>query len=81
MLRQPSEEFRLECPDCATRHGVGYYAQTGASFALDRRQYFRLGLTGRVYRGRTDGMRLGLAPPFETRDHWVSVFGEFTVNF
>lgn len=80
-LRQPGDYIRVDCPPCAARDGWGYYATAGANAALDRGRHFRLGVTGRVYRGHTDGDPLGSAPGFRTRDNWVDLMGEFTFSF
>ncbi len=81
LLRQPAEYFQIDCRVCNSRSGWGYYGLLGASFAVDRRQHFRLGATAKIYQGHTDGDPLGLAPPFRSRDRWVNVFGEFGVSF
>ena len=81
LLSQPSDYFRLDCPVCNSRHGVGGYAVLSTSVALDRYQRFRFGVTGKVYRGHTSGDPLGQAPGVRTRDHWVNLYGEFGVSF
>ena len=81
LLRQPGENFKLDCRVCGSRVGWGYYGLAGASMALDQRQHFRLGVTARVYQGHTGGDRLGPVPGFRTRDRWVNVFGEFGFAF
>lgn len=81
LLRQPGENFRIDCPVCNSRNGWGYYGLVGASVFLDRREHFRFGVTTRVYQGHTDGDPLGPIPGVRTRDRWVNVFGEFGVSF
>ena len=44
--------FRFDCDVCSSRHGIGYYGLVGVDVALDRAQHFRLGVGGRVIRGR-----------------------------
>ncbi len=80
-LRQPSDYYQVACPYCTSRDGWGYYALANTSVFLDRGQHWRFGVTGKVYRGNTQGDPLGTAPPFETRDHWVNVFAELGFSF
>ena len=80
-LKQPSSYYRIECPDCASRGGWGAYALASASYAIDHFQMFRLGVTAKAYRARTDGGALGLVSAGETRDRWLSLFANFTVSF
>ncbi|MBI1896980.1 MAG: hypothetical protein HYZ57_07950 [Acidobacteria bacterium] len=82
-LRQPFQysTIRFECPVCLSRDGWGYYGLVGANVALDRAAHFRVGVTSRVYRGKTDGEPLGALPAVRTRDRWVNVAGEFAVSF
>lgn len=81
LLHQPSDYFRIDCDVCNSRHGWGYYGLVAASFALDRHQRFRVGVTSRIYQGHTDGDPLGLIPSLRTRDRWVNVFADFGVSF
>jgi hypothetical protein len=82
-LRQPFQNagFRFDCPVCALRDGVGYYALAGVSVALDSAQLFRVGVGTKVYRGAVSGDPLGAVPGGETRDRWINVFGSFGVSF
>ncbi len=80
-LNQPSSYYRFACPACSSRSGWGTYALAAASRALDRYQMFRVGVTSRFYRGYTDGGSLGTVPAVKTRDRWVNLFVDFTVNF
>ena len=80
-VRQPSQYFRVDCPVCTSRDGVGYYGLAAFSAAIDRGNHFRVGATGKVYRGHTNGEPLGAAPPVETRDHWINVVADFTFSF
>jgi hypothetical protein len=82
-IRQPFGDayFRLDCTVCRARSGWGYYALLGASFAVDRGQHFRIGVTSRLYRGNTEGDPFGALPPVRTRDHWLATTGEFTFAF
>jgi hypothetical protein len=82
-IRQPfgNQGFRIDCPSCATRDGIGYYGLVGASFALDQAQHFRVGFGSKVYRGATEGDALGLAPGSRTVDRWINVYGTFGVAF
>src|SRR5574341_604863 len=76
-IRQPSYYFYIECPVCRSRDGWGYYALLNTRFALDQRRLFWLGATTKVYRGHTEGDSFGTVPRIRTRDHWVSLLGEF----
>ena len=80
-LNQPSSYYRVQCPDCSSRSGWGTYALASASFGIDHYQMFRVGVTAKAYRGHTDGDPLGFVPGIETRDRWLSLFGNFTVSF
>jgi len=80
-VNQPSYYFRVDCPICTSRSGWAYYGLVGTSVALDRLQHFRFGVTGKVYRGHTNGEPLGQTPPVETRDHWINVFGDLSFSF
>lgn len=82
-LRQPLQNFgvRFDCPSCALRDGVGYYASVGMNFALDRAQFFRLGFGTKVYRGATEGDSLGAVPAQRTRDEWYKAFVTFGIAF
>jgi hypothetical protein len=81
-VRQPfGENFRIDCPVCRSRSGWGYYGLVGVSVALDRYEHFRLGVTTRVFRGRTDGDAFGSVPAIRTRDTWINTAGEFTFSF
>lgn len=81
VLRQPSSYFRIDCPDCSTRDGWGYYSQTGFSVFMDRSRMFRLGLGTRMYRGHTEGLGLGALPGVRTRDRWLSGLVEMGISF
>jgi hypothetical protein len=82
-IRQPFQDsgFRFDCPECALRDGLGYYAQAGISIAIDRAQFFRVGFGTKVYRGATEGDPLGPVPARETRDRWIMLFGNASLNF
>lgn len=81
-IRQPfGNNFRLDCPVCSSRSGWGYYSMAGISFALDRMQIFRLGVTSKLFRGHTSGDPLGPVPGLRTRDHWLNTAAEFSINF
>jgi hypothetical protein len=80
-VNQPSEYYQIDCPVCTARSGWGYYATAGGSAFLDSGRHFRLGVVSRVYRGHTDGEPIGNVPGFRTRDHWISVMGEFGLSF
>jgi hypothetical protein len=80
-LRQPTSQYRFECPDCSSRSGWGTYALVGASVAIDHFQRFRAGVTSKLYRGSIDGGQLGLLLPGQTRDRWTNIYAEFTVTF
>ena len=80
-IRQPSSDFHLDCPDCTSRDGWGYYTLANISYFLDSGQHFRLGATGRMIRGHTNGDPLGLLPPSETKDHWLVLGAEAGFSF
>jgi hypothetical protein len=79
-IRQPSEYgYRIDCIECASRDGIGYYGLVGISVAVDRSQNFRVGFGSKVYRGATDGDAFGAVPGMETVDRWINFYG--TVGF
>lgn len=82
-IRQPfgNSGYRIDCSVCSSRDGWGYYALVSANTALDYGRHFRVGATGKVIRGHTDGDPLGAAPPLRTQDHWVVITGDFTFSF
>lgn len=80
-LRQPSDFFRFECPPCVSRDGWAVYALANASVAIDRGGIFRVGFTTKFYRGRTEGEAFGGISPGETKDRWMNLFGELSLNF
>ena len=80
-LRQPFDYARFDCSVCTARDGWAGYGLLGANVALDRYRHLRIGVSSKVYRGNTDGERLGAVPPVKTRDHWLAVFGELTLSF
>ncbi len=81
LVRQPSDYYRIDCYVCRSRGGWGSYALAAASVALDQRRRFRLGVTGKLYHGHTEGDPLGQIPPYQTRDRWANVMGEFGFSF
>ena len=82
-VRQPYQGYgyQIDCVECASRDGIGYYAKAGVSVALDRMQMFRVGFSTKVYRGATEGDPFGPIPEFETRDRWMMLMGTFSFNF
>lgn len=81
LLNQPSEYYRFDCPVCTARSGWGYYGLVSASAYLDQRKMFRFGVTGKMYRGNTDGQPLGGIPPVQTTDRWLILGAEFGFSF
>jgi len=81
MIRQPSDFFRIPCTVCSRRSGWGGYGLVGYRSALNRGRNFWVGVTTKVYRGRTDGEQFGNVPPIRTQDRWTFVQGEFTFAF
>ncbi len=81
MLRQPLSYYRIECPVCGARDGVGYYALAGGSVALDEAQHFRLAFTVKMYRGATEGEPVGALTISRTSDRWLVLLGGLTVAF
>ena len=82
-VRQPFRGggLRIDCSVCGARDGFGYYGVFGVNTALDSGRHFRVGAGTKVYRGRTSGDALGAAPPWETRDRWVNIYGTFSFTF
>ena len=80
-LRQPGDNFRIDCDVCASRHGLGSYGIAGADVALDRYRHFRLGGGARVIRGNTEGDPLGNVPARRTTDRWIDAFARFSFSF
>lgn len=80
-INQPIESFRLPCDVCASRDGFGYYGIFGATMAVDAARHFRVGVGTRVFRGHTSGDALGAAPPRETTDRWINLFGSASFTF
>jgi hypothetical protein len=80
-LRQPSDYYHIDCPYCASRDGWGWYALVNVSGFIDRGHHFRVGVTGKTYRGHTSGEPLGGVPGFETKDQWLMLMGEFGFSF
>ncbi len=81
LLRQLSDYVRLDCPECNSRSGWGYYALVSAEAFVDRDRHFRLGVTSKVYRAHTEGDPLGPVPGVRTRDHWLQIFGLVGFSF
>lgn len=80
-ISQPSDYYRLDCPECRSRSGFGYYALLGGRVSLDRYNRFWLGVTSRVYRARMKGDQFGDLPAIRTRDQWVNTMFEFGISF
>ncbi|HEY1339737.1 MAG TPA: hypothetical protein VGF59_19630 [Bryobacteraceae bacterium] len=80
-LSQPGEDLHIDCPECMARSGWGWYALANASGFLDSGRHFRVGVTARMIRGNTEGEPLGGVPPFQTKDHWLTLGGEFGFSF
>jgi hypothetical protein len=80
-VQQPGENLHIQCPSCTSRSGWGYYALGNASFFIDSGRHFRVGATARVVRGNTDGDAIGFVPGFQTKDHWLTLGGEFGFSF
>lgn len=82
-IRQPfsGTGYRIDCPECRSRSGWGYYGLLGMSYSLDRMQMFRVGFTTRVFRANTSGDAFGPLPAFRTSDQWVNTAAEFTFSF
>lgn len=81
VIRQPSDFFRIPCTVCSRRSGWGGYGLVGFRSALNRGRNLWVGVTTKVYRGRTDGEQLGGVPPTRTQDRWTFVQGEFSFAF
>ena len=82
-VRQPYSEYgvRFDCDVCNARDGWGGYGLAGASVALDEGRHFRIGFSGKVYRGQTEGDPLGAVLQRRTKDRWINIAGEFTASF
>jgi hypothetical protein len=81
LVRQPSDFYRIDCPECATRSGWAYYSTVGLEFFVDRGRHFRLGAAAKQYRGHTEGDELGPVPGIRTRDRWLDIFGQVGFSF
>jgi hypothetical protein len=82
-LQQPFQGsyYRVACPSCAARDGIGYYAVAGVNVALDDARHFRVGAGAKVIRGSTGGDPIGDVPGYPTTDKWLSYFASFGVSF
>ncbi len=80
-VRQPGDDFRIDCDVCASRHGLGYYALAGGDVALDGARHFRVGAGARVIRGHTEGDPLGNVPARKTNDNWIDAFLRLSFSF
>jgi hypothetical protein len=80
LLRQPAQDFHIDCPVCSTRDGWGYYAMAEVKAYIDRAQHFSFGVMSRIYRGHTQGDVLA-AVSGRTRDHWINTYGQFGFSF
>lgn len=79
-ISQPSQNFRIACPDCIGRGGFGAYGLISAKFS-NRWQRYWFGVTSKVIRGRTEGDAFAGLPTFRTKDHWINTFVEFGFGF
>lgn len=80
-LHQPSNFYRIDCPVCTSRNGWAYYGLLNLATAIDRGQHIRLGFTGKVYRGYTNGDPIGGVPGIRTNDHWIVLMGDLGFSF
>lgn len=81
VIRQPSDFFRIPCDVCSRRAGWGGYGLVGFRSSINRGRNLWVGVTTKVYRGRTDGEQFGEVPPMRTQDRWLMVQGEFSFAF
>jgi hypothetical protein len=82
-VRQPFQDgsIQIPCSVCSARDGFGYYSKVGVNTAIDDGRHFRLGVGAKVYRGHTSGDPFGAAPPRETTDRWINLYGTFSFTF
>jgi len=80
-LRQPGEDFHIDCVVCGSRDGWAYYALADVSAYVDRGRHIRVGVVSKVYRGHTDGEPLGAIPGMRTRDHWINTYAQVGFSF
>ncbi len=80
LLRQPAEDFHIDCTACGARDGWGYYALADVSAYVDRGQHIRLGVVSKVYRAHTEGDPLGPISG-RTRDHWINTYAQVGFSF
>jgi hypothetical protein len=81
LLRQPAEDFHIDCPVCSSRDGWGYYALADVSVFVDRSQHIRVGAVYKVYRGHTEGRPFGAVPGGRTYDCWTNIQGLVGFSF
>jgi hypothetical protein len=80
-LNQPGYYVRYDCPYCESRYGGAGYGVVSIRFSPTASRMFWIGASGKVYRGFTDGGPIGPIPGVRTRDHWLTIFGDFGVSF
>jgi hypothetical protein len=74
-IPQPNPNFRVACPYCIGRGGLGGYALLSAKFS-NRWQRYWFGVTTKVIRGGSQGEPFGGLPVTRTKDHWINTFAE-----
>ncbi|MDX2180848.1 MAG: hypothetical protein SFV18_14720 [Bryobacteraceae bacterium] len=80
-ISQPSTNFQIDCPQCLSRSGFGYYALVGAKWRPSRWKGFWFGGSVRVVRVTTDGDPIGALVTRPTRDRWVTPSIEVGFSF
>jgi len=79
-IPQPNVNFRIACPYCIGRGGMGAYALVSAKFS-NRWQRYWFGVTSKVIRGRSEGEPFAGLPVTRTKDHWINTFAEVGFAF
>lgn len=80
-ISQPSRYFRIDCPPCSARSGVGYYGLAGFRWRPSQYSRFWIGASARVVRVETDGDPIGELIVRPTRDRWITPMVEFGFSF
>lgn len=80
-ISQPSYYYRIDCPPCSSRSGVGYYGLVGFRWRPNEFSPFWIGASARVLRVQTDGQPIGDLIVRPTNDRWITPMLEFGFSF
>lgn len=80
-ISQPSNYFRIDCPYCGARSGVGYYGLAGFRWRPSPYRGLWFGASVRVLRVTTDGDNLGALEIRPSRDRWITPLLEVGFSF